>query len=74
MTPENMNRIQRAVSVAGDHLKDLLPPVEGLAHRNAYAHIWKAIKTKYGMSYKFVPDSEVQNMLELIDQCRNNPA
>ena len=73
MSPENMNRVRRAVAVAGDHLKDKLPPVEGLAHRNAYAHIWKTIKTKFGVSYKYLGDEELQNVLDVIEECKANP-
>lgn len=73
MIQENMNRIQRAVAAAGDHLKDKLPSVEGLAHRNAYAHVWKAIKTHFGVSYKFIPDEQLEDVLALIENCRSNP-
>lgn len=75
MTPENKKRVQDAVASAGDFLKDKLPPHagEGAPARNSYAHLWHAIKERYGKSYKECNDEDVDGILQLVEHCRNNP-
>ena len=73
MSPENCKRVQAAVKEAGDHLKDRLPPHLGLAKRNPYAHLWERIKSTKGMSYKECDDSDVEEVLAIVEHYRNNP-
>ncbi len=73
MSPENRKRITEAVGKAGDELKGKLP--ELATHpdgRNSYAHIWHAIKEKYGHSYKECTDEQVDEILSLVEQVRNS--
>ena len=72
MSPENKKRVQEVVACAGDELKGKLPPVDGLAVRNPYAHVWKAIKEHFGVSYKELDDSKIDEVLALIEACRND--
>lgn len=73
MTPENKKRIQDAVALAGKDLERKLKPLPEIPNRNGYAHLWKAIKTKFGKTYSQCDDSQVDEILQLIEWCRQNP-
>lgn len=73
MSTDNTKRIQDAVKEAGLHLEGKLPEHPGLAKRNSYAHLWKAIKDKMGKSYKDCTDAQVDEILSLIAWHRENP-
>jgi len=74
MSPENRKRIQEAVSEAGDYLKDKLTSLIGHPERNAYAHLWKGIKTEMNVdSYKDCNDSDVDVILSIVAKMRANP-
>jgi hypothetical protein len=73
LSPENQEMIKLAAREAGDHLKDKLPPCPFLKQRNSYAHVWERLKSRLGKSYKDCNDSQVGEILRLIDWYRNNP-
>jgi len=73
MSPDNRKRVQDAVATAGDELKGKLPPLPDFPVRNSYAHVWREIKNKFGMSYKECDDSQVDKILSLIEETRKNP-
>lgn len=73
MSPENCKRIQEAAAKAGDELKDKLPPLPDFPIRNSYAHVWREIKQAFGKTYKECEDSQVDEILELIETTRLNP-
>jgi len=73
MSPENIDLIRAAAKDAGDHLKDKLPPCKFLKKRNSYAHIWERLKSRLGRSYKDCEDSQVPEILRMIDWYKNNP-
>lgn len=72
VSPENQIKIKAAVKEAGDFLDGKLPPKQGLMKRNSYAHLWERIKAYFGVSYKNVPDDQVDEMLYLIQTLRND--
>jgi len=43
------------------------------AGRNPYAHIPKVIMSVMGTSYKNLPDTELENVMKIIDYCEENP-
>jgi hypothetical protein len=74
MTPENRKRIQEAAGKAGDELKGKLPPLPDHPDRNSYAHVWREIKQKFNVaSYKECDDTQVEEILALIEETRLNP-
>lgn len=72
MNDENKKLIREAVKVAGDYLKTVLKPIQGRPVRNAYAHIWKMIKTTMGKPFVECSDSDVQQILDVIHTAIDN--
>lgn len=69
-----MKIVRSEVNALGDELKGVLPPHPDHPERNPYAHIWRTIKEKYGVSYKELGDDRVDEILALIRTLRNqNP-
>jgi hypothetical protein len=68
LSKENITLIRETVNAAGDLLKGKLRPLPDIPNRNSYAHVWKAIKEKLGMSYKDASDADVPQMLEIINE------
>lgn len=73
LSNESIAIIRSAAKEAGDHLKDRLPPCEFLPKRNSYAHVWERVKHHFGKSYRECDDSQVNEILIIIEHCRNNP-
>jgi len=65
--------IQEAVGLAGKELEGKLKPYPGRPKRNAYAHLYKAIKDTMGRSYKDCEYFEVQQIMDIIEFYTNNP-
>jgi len=72
MNQSNCKIIQEAVATTGDYLKDKLPILQEHEHRNSYAHLWRSIKEKMGMSYKDCCDADVETILGIIAWHREN--
>ena len=71
MNEDNMKIVRSEVNTIGDELNGKLPHHP---ERNAYAHIWRTIKEKYGVSYRELGDDRVDEILTLIRTLRNqNP-
>jgi hypothetical protein len=70
MKQENKLAIREAVAEAAEFLKDRIKPTAEIPNRNAYAHIWKAIKTEFGHSYKECSDEDLVRILEIISETR----
>jgi len=70
---ENIALIRAAAKDAGDHLKGKLPPCKFLKERNSYAHIWERLKSRLRKSYKDCDNSQVPQILEMIEWYKNNP-
>lgn len=73
LSSESVELIRVAAKDAGDHLKGKLPPCKFLKQRNSYAHIWERLKSRLGKSYKDCDDSQVPEILRLIEWYKNNP-
>jgi hypothetical protein len=73
LSKENVEIIRVAAKDAGDHLKGKLPPCKFLKQRNSYAHIWERLKSRLGKSYKDCDDSQVPQILRMIEWYKNNP-
>ena len=73
LSKENQNLIRTAAKDAGDHLQGKLPPCKFLKERNSYAHVYERLKSRLGMSYKDCDDSQVPQILEMIEWYKNNP-
>lgn len=73
MNEENRKLIRDAVSEAGAVLDGQLPANANLKQRNSYAHLWERIKFTMGKSYKECEDSDIDQILEIIEYYRNNP-
>jgi hypothetical protein len=71
MNQENRKIVLEAARLAGDFLKGKLAPIDGHPVRNSYAHVYHAIKEKFGKSYKDCDDDQVQSMLTFIDDVKN---
>lgn len=74
MNSNNINLIRATVKEAGNYLQEKLPPHPGHVKRNAYAHIWLAIKEQMGQSYKDCDDSDLEKILNIIQNLKDNPA
>jgi hypothetical protein len=74
MNDENAKLVREAVKEAGDFLQDKLPPHPSHAKRNAYAHLWRAIKEEMGRSYKDCENSDLPAILAIIKRLRDNPS
>jgi len=73
MTDENVTKIRLAVAEVGLYLTGKLVPMKHLpSGRNAYAHIWKTIKDSCGKSYRDCDDSQVVDILRIIEQTRKD--
>ena len=41
--------------------------------RNPYAHVALCVKTKFGLSYKDIPDEDFEKVINYIEILKNNP-
>ena len=75
MKQENAKKIWQLILETGDSLKGLLPDHPNHPKgRNPYAHISLEIKTKYGCSYKDIPDDKIYELEEFIRRFSANVA
>jgi len=62
------------IRTAGDRLQGNLPPSPRHPKgRNPYAHIAICIKSRFGASYKDIPDEKYDEVLSFIEYLVNNP-
>ena len=74
MSPENAKSIWKRILIAGDFLRDKLPPHP--AHpkgRNPYAHVAIEIKNHFGCSYKDIDDKKIEEVINYIQYIKDNP-
>ena len=75
MDKMNATKLWSEIIKAGDFLKDKLP--EHPNHpkgRNSYAHVALEIKNKFNLSYKDIPDTKFDLVLEYIEFIKKNPS
>lgn len=75
ITPENSKIIWSYILQAGERLTGKLPPSQHHPKgRNPYAHVAICVKSKFGRSYKELPDELVSDVIEYIDWLVENPS
>lgn len=72
MNIESKKLIREVVYEVGEYLKDKLPSTPEKPARNSYAHVWHAIKEKFGVSYKDLNDAQVQDVINYVQFLKNN--
>ena len=74
MNKEKATKLWKIIQEAGDNLVNQLP--DHPSHpkgRNPYAHVAICVKEKFGVSYKDIPDSKYNEVLEYIEFLKKNP-
>jgi hypothetical protein len=74
MNEENRRKLLTLIQEAGLFLDGRLP--EHPNHpkgRNPYAHVALCVKTKFGLSYKDIPDEDFEKVINYIAILKNNP-
>ena len=75
MNEENSKRIWTYMQEAGDRLVGKLPPLRRHPKgRNPYAHIAICVRSKFGMTYKEIPDERIEEVIEYIEHLVKNPS
>ena len=75
MNDENAKKIWAYIQESGDKLVGKLPSSRNHPKgRNPYAHIAICVKSKFGQSYKEIPDERMNEVLEYIDYLVENPS
>jgi hypothetical protein len=75
MNEENAKKIWAYIQESGDELIGKLPSSRNHPKgRNPYAHIAICVKSKFGQSYKEIPDERMKEVLEYIDYLVENPS
>jgi len=72
---EKSRQLWKIIQEAGDYLLGQLP--EHPNHpkgRNPYAHVAICIRSKYGKSYKDIPDEKFEEVVEFIEHLKKNPS
>ena len=74
MNEENRNSLWKAIQTAGDALNGKLTQHRNHPQgRNSYAHVAKCVKSKFGSSYKDIPDEKFEDVLDFIVYLVDNP-
>ena len=74
MNKEKTTKLWKIIQEAGDYLLNQLP--DHPSHpkgRNPYAHVAICVKEKFGVSYKDIPDSKYNEVLDYIEFLKKNP-
>tara|TARA_B100001113_G_C21082410_1_gene610527 strand:- start:631 stop:858 length:228 start_codon:yes stop_codon:yes gene_type:complete len=75
MNDENSKKIWTYIQQAGDKLIGKLPPSKFHPKgRNPYAHVAICVKSKFGQSYKEIPDDRIEEVLNFIDYLVEHPS
>ena len=74
MTPENSQKLWKIIQEAGDYLNGQLPDHPNHPKgRNPYAHVAICVKNKFNASYKDIEDDKFNEVLNFIEDIKNNP-
>ena len=68
MRPEDLAAVNARVRAVADRIQPLLAPHEGLAKRNAHAHVWLGLKVIFGeaeIMLAYSPMKKSANFMEL---------
>ena len=75
MDKENASKLWKIIQEAGDYLVGQLP--SHLNHpkgRNPYAHVALCVKNKFQASYKDIPDTKYDEVVDYINFLKDNPS
>jgi len=68
MNKENASKLWKIIQEAGDYLEGKLPDHPNHPKgRNPYAHVALCVKTKFGLSYKNIPDEDFEKVINYIE-------
>ena len=68
MNEENRKYIWKYIQKTGDHLLNKLPEHPNHPNgRNPYAHVALKVKTKFGISYKDLPDNDLDIIIQYLE-------
>lgn len=74
MNEENAKKIWIHIQDSGEKLVGKLPPSRNHPKgRNSYAHIAICVKSKFGCTYKEIPDNKFHEVMEYINYLVENP-
>ena len=74
MNEPNRKAVWKAIQTTGELLEGRLP--ESSRHpngRNPFAHAALCVKSKFGASYKDLPDEDVLEIIEFLEYLTHNP-
>ena len=75
MNAENKKKIWKIIQEAGDYLHGQLPDHPNHPKgRNPYAHVAICVKNKFNASYKDIEDDKFNEVLNFIEDIKNNPS
>jgi len=74
MNEPNRKAVWKAIQTAGELLEGRLPESSRHPHgRNPFAHVALCVKSKFGASYKDIPDEDVLDVIEFLEYLTHNP-
>ena len=74
MNKVNSSKLWKIIQEAGDYLNGQLPDHSNHPKgRNAYAHVAICVKNKFNASYKDIEDDKFNEVLNFIEDIKNNP-
>ena len=75
MSPEKSQKLWKIIQEAGDYLNGQLPDHPNHPKgRNPYAHVAICVKNKFNASYKDIEDDKFNEVLNFIEDIKNNPS
>ena len=75
MNKKNASKLWKIIQEAGDYLKGQLPNHPNHPKgRNPYAHVAICVRSKYGKSYKDIPDEKITEVVDYIKHLKRNPS
>ena len=75
MNEDKSRQLWKIIQEAGDYLQGQLPDHPNHPKgRNPYAHVAICVRSKYGKSYKDIPDEKFEEVGEYIEELKRNPS
>ena len=74
MNKDNLNTIHKFIQRRGDEIQAILPALPGHPYRQAQAHLYKEIKTKFGVPVKELGDQRFDEVMRLLEICCEHAA
>jgi len=72
---ENTSKLWKIIQEAGDYLVGQLPSHPNHPKgRNPYAHVALCVKNKFQASYKDIPDTKYNEVVDYINFLKDNPS